>query len=99
MRRGDQQRATEASTGARLAAVWKRMDASGQSVVVPDYTVERLQLTLEPGDGQSAPLVVAKAEGTVELATYTGSPPQVAERSDPAPFEQTLSWSSRTAAT
>ena len=86
----NQQRATEASTGARLAAVWKRMDASGESVVVPDYTVERLQLTLEPGDGQSAPLVVAKAEGTVELATYTGSPPEVAERSDPAPFEQTL---------
>jgi len=87
---GDHDRATEGAAGARLAAVWKRIDAPGSSVVVPDYAVERVTLTLEPGDGQSPPLVVAVAAGTVELVTYEGSPPGVSERSDPTPFEQTL---------
>ena len=56
---GDHDLATEGAAGARLAAVWKRIDASG-ATAVPDYTVERVRLTLEPGDGQSAPLVVAR---------------------------------------
>ena len=86
---GDHDLATEGAAGARLAAVWKQIDASG-ATVVPDYAVERVRLTPEPGDGQSAPLVVALARGTVELVTYEGSPPAVAQRSDPAPFEQTL---------
>ncbi len=88
--RRDQDAATEGTAGARLAAVWERIGASGPSVAVPDYNVERLELTLEPGNGQGPPLVVATVEGTVELATYSGSPPEVEERSDPAPFQQTL---------
>jgi len=86
---GDHDRASQGAAGARLAAVWERIDAPGPAAV-PDYTVEHVTLTLEPGDDQSAPLVVAVARGTVELLTYAGSPPAVAERSDPAPFEQTL---------
>jgi hypothetical protein len=85
---GDHDAATAGSAGARLAAVWKRIDAAGSEMVVPDYTVQRVALTLEPGDGQSAPLVVAEAEGTLELVTHRASGPE--ERSDPAPFEQTL---------
>jgi Na+-transporting NADH:ubiquinone oxidoreductase subunit NqrB len=86
----DQERATAAAAGARLASVWQRIDEAGPTVVVPDYNVERLRLTLEPGDGQSPPLVVATLTGTVELATYGGSPPTVQDVGDPAPFEQTL---------
>ena len=84
------ERATEGAAGARLAAVWKQHRRVGPAVVVPTTRSSALQLTLEPGDGQSAPLVVATASGTVELVTYRARRRQVAERSDPAPFEQTL---------
>jgi hypothetical protein len=86
----DQERAAEAAGGARLAALWEQMDAAAGEVAVPDYNVETLELTLEPSDGQSQPLVVAVLAGTMELATYAGSPSAVEARSDPAPFEQTL---------
>jgi ASPIC and UnbV/FG-GAP-like repeat len=86
----DDDLATEGAAGARLAAVWERIDAAGSSVVVPDYNVERLRVRLEPGEGQGPPLVVAELEGTVELVTYAGTPPAIAERSDPATFGQTL---------
>jgi ASPIC and UnbV/FG-GAP-like repeat len=88
--RRDHDLATEGAAGGRLAAVWQRIDAGEPAVVVPDYNVERLRLTLEPGEGQGPPLVVAELEGTVELVTYEGTPPAVAKRSDPAPFGQTI---------
>ena len=86
----DHERAADGAAGARLAALWQRIDSAGPEVAAPDYNVERVQLTLERSDGQAAPLVLATLSGTVELATYSGSPPEVAERTDPAPFEQTL---------
>ncbi len=86
----DRQVATEAAAGARLAALWQQIDAAGREVVAPGYHVERVQLTLEPGDGQAPPLVVATVAGTRELVTYSGSPPAVVGRTDPAPFEQVL---------
>jgi len=86
----DQELATEAAAGPRLAALWQRIDAAKEEVAVPDYNVELVELTLEPGDGQSPPLVVATLSGTMALTTYAGSPPAVAEAGDPAPFEQTL---------
>jgi hypothetical protein len=86
----DRQRATGAAAGARLAALWQRIDAAGKEVDVPGYNVERVELTLEPGDGQAPPLVVATLTGTVELATFSGSSPVAEDRSDPVPFEQTL---------
>ena len=87
---GDRDGATEAAAGARLAALWQQIDAADSERVVPGYRVERVTLTLEPGDGQAPPLVVATLSGTTELVTYSGSPPAVEERGDPAPFEQTL---------
>jgi Na+-transporting NADH:ubiquinone oxidoreductase subunit NqrB len=86
----DQALAAEAAAGPRLAALWQQMDAAGSEVAVPDYNVERVELTLEPGDGQSPPLVVARISGTMVLATYAGSPPTVAASGAPAPFEQTV---------
>ena len=86
----DQALAAEAAAGPRLAALWQQMDAAGSEVVVPDYNVERVELALEPGDGQSQPLVVATLAGTMALTTYSGSPPEVAQAGDPTAFEQTL---------
>ncbi|HXV32445.1 MAG TPA: FG-GAP-like repeat-containing protein [Gaiellaceae bacterium] len=85
----DQELAAEASAGPRLAALWQQMRGDGE-LAVADYNVERVELTLEPGDGQSPPLVVAALAGTVALGTYAGSPAELVEAGDPAPFEQTL---------
>lgn len=88
--RRDLDRASDGAGSDRLTALWQRIESAGPTVVVPEYHVERMRVTLEPGEGQGPPLVVATLEGTVELATYAGSPPAVRRRNDPAPFEQTL---------
>ncbi len=88
--RRDLERATDGAAGERLAAVWERIESAGRTVVVPDYHLERMSLALEPGEGQGPPLVVATVAGTVELATYAGSPPVVQRRNTPTPFRQTL---------
>ena len=91
LRRRDLERATAGAQGVRLAAVWRQIRAAtGHAVVVPHYLVERIAVTLEPGDGQAPPTVVARLTGTVELATYAGSPPAVARRSTPARFARTF---------
>ncbi len=86
----DREAAEEAAAGARLAALWQRIDAAGEEIVVPDYNVERVELALEPSDGQSPPLVVATLAGTIELATYSGPSPTASDVADPVPFEQVL---------
>jgi hypothetical protein len=88
--RRDLERATAGAGGERLQTLWQRIDAAGLSVVVPDYRIERIRVTLEPGEGQEQPLVVAAVEGTVKLVTYTGSPPAVRARTEPEPFAQSL---------
>ena len=64
----DRERATAGADGARLAAVWRQIDAAGGGTVdVPRYEIERVRVTLEPSDGQAPPTVVARVAGTVEL--------------------------------
>jgi hypothetical protein len=87
---GDRKGATEAAAGARLAALWRQIDAGDDERTVPNYRVEHVTLTLEPGDGQAPPLVIARVSGTRELVTYAGAPLSVEARGDPGPFEQTL---------
>ncbi len=65
LRRGDRARAIAGADGARLAGLWRQIDAAG-AADVPRYAVERVRVTLEPADGQSPPLVIARASGTVE---------------------------------
>ncbi len=89
----------EAAAGARLAALWRQIDAAGGEVVVPDYNVERVELTLEPGDGQSPPLVVATLAGTIGAHHVLGLAARGRRRGDPAPSSRRSSSSSRTAAT
>ena len=68
LRRGDRERATAGADGARLAAVWRQIDAAdGGTVDVPRYEIERVRVTLEPSDGQAPPTVLARVAGTVEL--------------------------------
>ena len=89
LRRRDLDRATEGADGDRLAALWRQIRAAkGHPIVVPHYVVERTSVALEPGDGQSPPTVVATIGGTVERATYSGSPPTVQRRSAPARFSR-----------
>jgi len=67
LRRRDRGRATASADGARLAGLWRQIDAAANTTSdVPRYAVERVRLALEPADGQSPPLVVATAAGTVE---------------------------------
>ena len=56
----------------------------GAETDVPDYHVERVRLTLEVGEGQGPPLVVADIGGTVALTGSDG------EQRGPSTFEETL---------
>ena len=91
LRRRDPARAAAGADGVRLAALWRQIRAArGRDIVVPHYLVERIGVTLEPGSGQAPPTVVARLAGTVELATYAGSPSTIKHRGAPAPFSRTF---------
>ena len=67
LRSRDRERAAAGADGARLAGLWRQIDAAaGDTADAPRYTVERVQMSLEPSDGQSPPIVVAHVAGTVE---------------------------------
>ena len=68
LRERDRRRATAGADGARLAALWRQIAASRGAADVPRYAIERIRVTLEPGDGQAPPTVVARASGMVTLA-------------------------------
>ncbi len=78
---GDAELAATVAGGARLAMLFERM---GADTDVPDYHVERVRLTLEVGEGQGPPLVVADIAGTVALTGSDG------EQRGPSTFEETL---------
>jgi hypothetical protein len=77
----DAELAATVAGGARLAMLFERM---GADTDVPDYHVERVRLTLEVGEGQGPPLVVADIAGTVALTGSDG------EQRGPSTFEETL---------
>ena len=91
LRLRDPDRATAGADGVRLAAMWRQIQAaSGRTVVVPQYRVDRVRVSLEPGEGQAPPTVVARVVGTVERVTYAGSPPAVTKRGAPVRFTRTF---------
>lgn len=91
LRRRDPGRAAAGANGARLAALWGQIRAAkGRPIVIPHYRVERVGVTLAPGDGQAPPTVVARLAGTVTLVTSAGSPPAVRDRGTPARFSRTF---------
>jgi hypothetical protein len=69
LRRRDRQLAAAGATGEWLAALWQRIrSAQGTSIAVPDYDIRSVRLTLEPGDDQGLPTVVALLRGTVVVS-------------------------------
>jgi Na+-translocating ferredoxin:NAD+ oxidoreductase RnfD subunit len=88
--RRDPDRATAGAAGERLASVWARIDAAGQTVDVPEFDLRHMTVQLERNEGQGPPLVLADLEGTVELVSYRGTPPTVQARGKPSPYRQTL---------
>ena len=58
--------------------------------MVPAYDVERIRLTLEPGDGQGPPIVVARLDGTMVTATYGETPSEVAGKGGSRQFRRTV---------
>ena len=79
--------------------IWQQIDAGGNERVAPGYHVEHVPLTLEPGDGQAPPLVVATISGTRSSSRYSGSPPATRSAPTGAPSSRRWSRSPRAAAT
>ena len=67
-----------------------RASPDGASIEVPTYDVDRLRLTLEPGEGQGPPLVVATASGSVAVSRYEGSPSQLVLEDEATGFQKTF---------
>jgi Na+-translocating ferredoxin:NAD+ oxidoreductase RnfD subunit len=85
------EQAAAGADGAWLAEMWRQIrSAEDQPLVTATYDVDSMRVTLEPGEGQAPPRVVADLEGTMQVATYEGSPPKARERSEPEPFRRTV---------
>ena len=95
----DLDRATAAATGERLATAWEQIRSVRDAIVVPDYDLDKLTVSLERADGQAPPVVIAALDGTVVRATYAGSPPVLQSRGEPSRSSRRSSSCSRTAAT
>ena len=91
LRQRDATRAALGAGGMWLAGLQSQIrGVAAHGLLVPTYSVERIRLHLEPGEGQAPPTVVCVLHGTVVLATY-GDSPMTAERArKPARFVQTL---------
>ena len=90
LRLRDIDRAGTAASGAWLASLWERIRAaSGQSLVVPTYDVESMQLSLHRGAYQGPPTVVARLVGTVVASTHGPGRATVASRG-PEEFVRTV---------
>jgi hypothetical protein len=85
--RRDRDLAAAAATGPWLAELWGRI-AAGQSRV-PAYDARSVHLTLEPGDDQGPPTIVARLQGVV-VVTSLGPKVATQGRGGPRPFTRTV---------
>jgi hypothetical protein len=91
LRERDAERAAAAAEGAWLAELWQQIRVpSGRAIDVPVHDVDRIRISLERAEGQGPPTVVAEVEGTVETASYEGSPPEARTHGSPASFRRRL---------
>jgi len=91
LRLRDPERATAGASGPWLAELWQRIrSASGGALAVPAYEVRKVQLTLEPAQGQAPPTVVARLEGTMTVASDGAGASQPGSRSEGVAFRRTL---------
>jgi len=91
LRNRDKSVAATAAGGERLHGLWQQIGlASNRPLIVPERSVDSLELNLEPAVSQSPPLVIATVTGTERLLTVEGTPPMVAFRGNETPFTRTL---------
>jgi len=91
LRKRDRAMAASAAGGQRLQGLWQQISlASNRALIVPERSVESLQLNLEPGVSQAPPVVIATVTGTERLLTIEGDPPTVAFTGNRTPFTRTL---------
>ena len=78
-------------SGAVLVDVQRQIRlAQRREIAVPSYRIDRMSVKLQTGEGQGPPTIVATVAGVVQQTVYTGSPPKVERRDDPAPFTGTF---------
>ena len=91
LRLRDGTRASLAATGPWLAGLQSQIRTAGaRGVRIPTYSVDRIQVHLEPGKGQAPPTVVAVCRGSVVLTTYGNTPDLAVRAEKPARFVQTF---------
>jgi Na+-transporting NADH:ubiquinone oxidoreductase subunit NqrB len=91
LRLRDPDRAAAGATGTWLSVLWKQIrNAEGRAIVVPAYDVLSMRLTLEPGEGQGPPTIVARLDGTVVVATYRETSSELVSQSDRESFRRTV---------
>jgi ASPIC and UnbV/FG-GAP-like repeat len=91
LRRRDEALAATGAGGEWLADLRRQIRSSRSgAVVVPEYEVDDVRLTLEPGEGQGPPLVVAALEGSLVRARYGGSTGRAVSQGDRTPFQRTV---------
>jgi Na+-translocating ferredoxin:NAD+ oxidoreductase RnfD subunit len=91
LRRRDRPAARAGATGAWLADLWRRIDASrGGTIEVPTYEATHVRLRLERGKGQGPPLVIATLTGTAQTATYGPSIARPVRRGAVSPVVRTF---------
>ncbi|WP_411277181.1 FG-GAP-like repeat-containing protein [Gaiella sp.] len=91
LRSRDKDVAATAARGERLQGLWQQIGlASNRPLIVPERSIESLELGLEPAVSQSPPLVIATVTGTERLLTVEGNPATVAFTGNRTPFTRTL---------
>jgi hypothetical protein len=91
LRKRDKDLATGAAGGSRLQGLWQQIGLAGsRALIVPERSVESVELNLEAAVSQAPPLVIATVSGTERLLTVEGTPPTVAFRGSETPFTRTL---------
>ena len=88
-------RATAGAAGGAARRRLASIDAAGERWPFRSTTVDRMRLTVERGERQGPPLVVADVDGTVELVSYRGTPPTRRRTDDPPRTDRRSSSSSR----
>ncbi|MFL6036626.1 MAG: FG-GAP-like repeat-containing protein [Gaiellaceae bacterium] len=79
------------STGDELGALTRQVRAaSGRTIEVPEYRLDRLRVHLEAGHGQGPVVAVGALDGTTQLTAYRDVPPVVVRRDEPKQLRETL---------
>jgi hypothetical protein len=91
LRRRDTERVAVGAAGAWLGALRRQIRAAaGGPIAITSRGVERMSVTLERGDRQRPPRIVATLSGSVELDTYAAAAGRLVSRSERRPFQETL---------